>query len=656
MSRCRCIGFRGFNGTMLTEYEDPSTKIKSTLSYPSELGSYCKEWDTSKDPRCVAGSGPSWCQKVDKKQRWCFVDACSCTHAVMPEEATIVPELKTAEGRPVFISRATCQPQNDDIWANKDAVGCLRFQDKIACDAAVLGHQCRWSAADNICMEKKRVDIGCPAKSLAMGLPVPKKKKPTTQAPCHEGLCPVGFAVRLKDDGTPHDCATIECTPMDRHQCCVVAALCSTFGGDEGCGDDKVLIAEPELTYCSGSTCAPSDVIACCESKGPCSNLAQEACPPRHTVNRSAWCQHSECDASVDASSCCIPESPSLAAARVAKILVVIGSIFILIYAIYVLLQPDLYRRWDPELQQLSTWREFNSKLSQRNTAPLEIQLMWQSAEEEKRMSPSGVPMSLKAYLAVDKKNRPRHWLAWPLVSGREPFLMYEGQLLTWTQLYAKLKAKGKSTEEVATVHAQVSPVKELDGELLVRADFIKKMKGVSADAGAEAEGEAAAASGKSDSELDKMWNDAPEERAAERKRIDADGELVSRVEFEKSFFETEEGKGLAGKPSGFAAAEQAWRALKQEYKKEPEYGAPMNWWQFATKYIVEGDKDATEIEALFDDCETVEAPAEGEAAPAAAEAEAAKPEDAAKPDDAAKAEEAAKPEGEKKEDAASSK
>mmetsp|Transcript_43449 Transcript_43449/g.81159 ORF Transcript_43449/g.81159 Transcript_43449/m.81159 type:complete len:278 (-) Transcript_43449:92-925(-) len=90
LDTCRCVGWEkegvmNFSGNM----------------YPASIGGKCAAWDSDSHPSCKGSKPESWC-----KQKWCWVDPCSCTLPDSQPKVTSSDALY--KGKAAFWSYGTC--------------------------------------------------------------------------------------------------------------------------------------------------------------------------------------------------------------------------------------------------------------------------------------------------------------------------------------------------------------------------------------------------------------------------------------------------------------------------------------------------------------------------------------------------------------------
>jgi len=125
---CPCVGISNISGTV-------QASISNHLyDYPAELGSSCEAWDEGVHPLCLGSPMPYWC-----KQRWCYVDPCSCKIDVVPKRLTFVPGA-TFQDRPLFYSYRTCG-EVDTYSSEENDEACPTRPSQYQCKQ--MNH-CRW--------------------------------------------------------------------------------------------------------------------------------------------------------------------------------------------------------------------------------------------------------------------------------------------------------------------------------------------------------------------------------------------------------------------------------------------------------------------------------------------------------------------------------
>jgi len=128
---CRCIGFDNIPGTIDIKLEDRNGKA-SAVSYPAEIGGTCNAWDDGVHPMCRGEDAPKWC-----KQRWCYVDPCSCKLDTAPKITMYLPDAMFT-GMSLYYSYETCGSKdyftekfNTDACVNQDSKDqCLSLKKK----------------------------------------------------------------------------------------------------------------------------------------------------------------------------------------------------------------------------------------------------------------------------------------------------------------------------------------------------------------------------------------------------------------------------------------------------------------------------------------------------------------------------------------------
>jgi len=147
---CRCIGFDNIPGT--TEV----TIDGKVISYPAEIGGTCQAWDKDMHPLCTKGKdSPQWC-----KQRWCYIDPCSCSMEEVPKVTMYLPEA-TFTGKSLYYSYETCSAK-DTFTAIHNTEACVNQDTKEACEELKLksgADKCAWTGVgDNKCVGAELVN------------------------------------------------------------------------------------------------------------------------------------------------------------------------------------------------------------------------------------------------------------------------------------------------------------------------------------------------------------------------------------------------------------------------------------------------------------------------------------------------------------------
>jgi len=145
MASCRCVGIDNQPGSLDVDIGDGKM-----VAYPADVGATCQTWDHKRHPECKkpAGERPLWC--LDK---WCYVDPCSCNHAVPPKTSAYLPDAKY-QGKPVYYSYATCG--STDQWTTENhKMSCVNQDSEKACEQ--LKDKCAWTGKE--CLGKELVDL-----------------------------------------------------------------------------------------------------------------------------------------------------------------------------------------------------------------------------------------------------------------------------------------------------------------------------------------------------------------------------------------------------------------------------------------------------------------------------------------------------------------
>jgi len=139
---CRCIGFDNIPGTTDISLEDEDGDEK-VVAYPAEIGGTCKAWDKDVHPLCRGKDAPKWC-----KQRWCYVDPCSCDLKDKPKVTMYLPEA-TFGGKSLYYSYETCN--GEDYFTKKyNLEACQNQKTKDSCMELKLktgANKCGWSGS-----------------------------------------------------------------------------------------------------------------------------------------------------------------------------------------------------------------------------------------------------------------------------------------------------------------------------------------------------------------------------------------------------------------------------------------------------------------------------------------------------------------------------
>merc|ERR1719183_4061 len=145
--KCKCIGIKhvGDKQTLDVNIND------TTVSYSSDVGSYCSAWDDEVHPQCKSDGrfkAPKWC-----KASWCYIDPCACNmkSVQVSTESAYISKARF-EGNALFYSYKACG--SDDAWtAANNADACTNKQTESDCTG-----DCVWSKKEghqeSRCMEK----------------------------------------------------------------------------------------------------------------------------------------------------------------------------------------------------------------------------------------------------------------------------------------------------------------------------------------------------------------------------------------------------------------------------------------------------------------------------------------------------------------------
>jgi hypothetical protein len=376
MYNCRCIGFSNVSGVLSLGKDDGA----STSDFTADTGSSCAVWDMSSSPHCSGNSKnlPKWCGKEEKDEPWCFVDPCSCGIAVPPEPAVMAPGLKIGN-RPVFYSRATCQPSSTYFWSDRAmATSCLGLLDKSSCESAKVG-DCIWTD-DGICVDHLRQS--CPKEALLAMVPASGQSS-KDPAMCRKEMCPYGMALKSSAVKGTVRCSQTPCATFDIFTCCAQSATCDTFGD---CGDAALL--RKGVHHCQGVACTfASDYNTCCQRRASCSSFPADKCPAGTAISEdaNATCAgRDHCDATEDAERCCEESGMSVFSMLVGGFiffaLVVLGCFIRTMRAdpSAGLKQRKLgTTREDPADGQVYTFTEFQAKYEKQKIPKEEIDKMW---------------------------------------------------------------------------------------------------------------------------------------------------------------------------------------------------------------------------------------------------------------------------------------
>lgn len=160
-NKCRCIGIDNLVGDLIVNAGDKSgtsfqqqpalgklhfpTKV---VKYPADAGATCEAWDDGRHPDCSnkdASKRPDWC-----KQKWCYVDPCSCDMDIPPKVSKYIPGA-TFQGIPVYYSYDACG--SVDTWTAKHhEKACVNQKSEAACGKL---DPCTWT--DGKCLGKELV-------------------------------------------------------------------------------------------------------------------------------------------------------------------------------------------------------------------------------------------------------------------------------------------------------------------------------------------------------------------------------------------------------------------------------------------------------------------------------------------------------------------
>jgi len=151
---CRCIGFDNVPGTTEVTIDSQFLGAKQVIPYPAEIGGTCQAWDKDLHPLCKKGkNSPSWC-----KQRWCYVDPCSCSLKDIPKVTMYLPEA-TFTGKSLYYSYETCGG-NDTFTTIHNKEACVNQQTKEDCEVIKVSFtgndKCAWTGSK--CVGAELVD------------------------------------------------------------------------------------------------------------------------------------------------------------------------------------------------------------------------------------------------------------------------------------------------------------------------------------------------------------------------------------------------------------------------------------------------------------------------------------------------------------------
>lgn len=143
---CPCI-----SADAIDKSSDPGFPTYHEVTYPDNVGTFCKDWDAESDPACKLDptEAPGWCA-----DEWCYVDPCTC--GTMAKKSSYFPKLLTTGNHPVYYSYTTCKSNDAFTCTSGDATkrACPCHQDETACGK---GENCRWNSGKCIGAEL----IGC---------------------------------------------------------------------------------------------------------------------------------------------------------------------------------------------------------------------------------------------------------------------------------------------------------------------------------------------------------------------------------------------------------------------------------------------------------------------------------------------------------------
>lgn len=139
---CHCIGI---------DEQDGKTMVKAgdkTMPYPADVGASCSAWDEHRHPDCTGPEAPSWC-----KEKWCYVDPCTCGLKTPPQESVYLPE-STFQGRPIYYSYTACG-STDHFTETQGSTACTLHKDSKSCNDDNNERWCEWESARKVCLGKE---------------------------------------------------------------------------------------------------------------------------------------------------------------------------------------------------------------------------------------------------------------------------------------------------------------------------------------------------------------------------------------------------------------------------------------------------------------------------------------------------------------------
>lgn len=139
---CRCIGFDNIAGTTDVMLQKRNGRHE-VVKYPAEIGGTCKAWDEGKHPECKHDKSPKWC-----KERWCYVDPCSCSQKAPPKVTMYLPEA-TFTGKSLYYSYETCGAE-DHFTTDYNLEACVNQESQGECESLKVkagGNKCAWTGA-----------------------------------------------------------------------------------------------------------------------------------------------------------------------------------------------------------------------------------------------------------------------------------------------------------------------------------------------------------------------------------------------------------------------------------------------------------------------------------------------------------------------------
>eukprot|EP00928_Gymnodinium_smaydae_P059828 TRINITY_DN4328_c0_g2_i2.p1 TRINITY_DN4328_c0_g2~~TRINITY_DN4328_c0_g2_i2.p1 ORF type:complete len:2095 (-),score=209.23 TRINITY_DN4328_c0_g2_i2:68-6352(-) len=334
MYNCRCVGIAA-PGVLSTTIED--SESKALLSVSGDFGSSCRLWQAPKNlTACYSDTPPSYCRYLNSTKPWCFVDPCECALSVNTDGKALFTAGFAVHSRFYHISRATCQPKDEVLWARNASRTCSIVLNKKLCQR---NHKCKWISTFNASSDVPEdvsgycVDVSrahCPPESLQrLGLAyVSRKHISTTKAQCDERMCLFGQGLRFEAYTGEITCEQTPCSVKDIKRCCEPMGSCEDFG-QAGCGARGLLKSNPEHRWCSSPNCNSTDYGWCCDDRALCTNFTDSWCPsgfkPLRYPERGT-CKGLTCAATADFQACCALDHGNVIIAMVSGL--VVSSIF----------------------------------------------------------------------------------------------------------------------------------------------------------------------------------------------------------------------------------------------------------------------------------------------------------------------------------------